>query len=263
MSRTLFSRSLAALAALSLAAPAFAEESFDGSRANGPSDVRYLDANSDRVILFSTAETHPAGTFYFSDYEIILLQLGYAITDNFQISLTGVPPLVTRQPYFFDVTAKVNVLRTDGFRAALQVAGDVLASPDSNPSSIFGLRAGAIGQVCFSPTCLSSLTLNAGTLLNNQSNQVLPIYMAAGLTLHVSDLVKLMVEPTYAIAVGNGHVDGPSGFILSYGIRLSGRQFGFDLAFVKPVGGDSSGIIMGVPVLSFTYRTDPGPKRSL
>ena len=211
MTTPTLTRSLAALAALALATPALAQD----VSAVPALDVRYADSNSDRVILFSTAETHPAGTFYFSDYEIIFLQVGYAFTDSLQVSLTGVPPMFTDQPYFFDVTAKLNVLRTDRFRAALQFAGDAVFSPKSDPSSVFGLRAGAIGQICFEPACLSSLTLNAGTLLNNKANEVVPIYMAAGLMIHVTDLVKLMVEPMYAVAAGKGRVDGPSGFILN------------------------------------------------
>jgi hypothetical protein len=259
MTTSMLSRSLAALAALALASPAFAQEF---SAAPTTLDVRYADANSDRVILYSTAETHPAGTFYFSDYEIVLLQIGYAFTDNLQVSLTGLPPMFTDQPYFFDVTAKLNVLRTDYFRAALQFAGDAVFSPQSNPSSIFGVRAGGIGQFCFNAACLSSLTLNAGTLLNNKSNEVVPVYLAAGLSIHVTDLIKLMVEPSYAVAVGNGKVDGPSGFILNYGIRLSGKQFGFDLAFVRPIGSDTGGLVMGVPVITFTYRTESSPQRT-
>ena len=238
------------LAALMLAA----------SSARAEEDLRYADANTDRVILYSTAETHPAGTFYFSDYEIILLQVGYAPTDNFQISLTGVPPLVTDQPYFFDITGKLNVLRTPRFRAALQFAGDVLVIPNSGPNvgSLFGVRAGAIGQVCFDSGCLSSLTFNAGTLLNDKSNEVVPIYLAAGLIAHLNDTVKLLVEPNYAVAVGNGSIDGPKGFLLNYGLRISGRQFGFDLAFVRPFGDGSSSFVLGFPLISFTYRTDTG-----
>jgi hypothetical protein len=239
-------RPAAALAALTLAAPAFAESL---------SDLRRVDANTDRVILYSTAETQPAGTYYFSNYEIILLQVGYAVTDKLQVSLTGIPPLFTDQPYFFDVTAKYNLQRGDVFRSAVQVAFDTVVSPKSDPSSLFGVRAGLIGQFCLVADCLTSVTLNAGTLLNNRSNAVVPVYLAGGLLVHVTDVFKLMVEPNYAVAIGNGKVDGPSGFLLNYGLRLSGKQFGFDLAFIRPIGSDSNTLIMGVPMISFTYRT--------
>jgi hypothetical protein len=241
---------LAALVAPLLASPAFAE----GGLSSSSTDVRYSDANSDRVIISSTAETHPAGTFYFSDYEIVLLQVGYAVTDSLQISFTGVPPLVADQPYFFDLTAKLNVYRGARFRAALQLAGDVITSPNSDPSTIFGARVGAIGQFCFDASCLSSFSVNAGTLLNNKTNTEVPVYLSGGLIIHLTDLVKLMAEPTYAVAVGDGKVDGPSGFILNYGLRLSGKQFGFDLAFVRPIGSGTGFLVMGVPLLSFTYR---------
>jgi hypothetical protein len=239
-------RPAAAFAALALAAPAFAES---------PSDLRHVDANTDRVILYSTAETQPAGTFYFSDYEIILMQIGYAVTDQLQVSLTAIPPLFTDQPYFFDVTAKFNLQRGDVFRSAVQVAFDTVVSPKSNPRSIFGVRAGLIGQFCLVADCLTSFTLNAGTLLTDQPNALVPVYFAGGLLVHVTNVFKLMVEPNYTLAIGNGRVDGPSGFLLNYGLRLSGNQFGFDLAFIKPLGGDSAGLVMGVPMVSFTYRT--------
>jgi len=235
------------VAALAAAWPAAAQQQ----------DVRDVDAGADRAILYSTAETHPKGTFYFSDYEIVFLQIGYAVTDSLQISLTGVPPLVKDQPYFFDLTAKVNLLRSDFFRAAFMVAGDAVVLPkDSKPSSIFGLRLGAIGQICFEATCRTSLVLNVGTLLNDKSNEVVPLYMAASAIVRLTDLVKIMVEPNYAVAVGGGKVEGPTGFLLNYGVRLSGRQFAFDLGFIKPFGADSDEFILGFPLLTFTYRTN-------
>ena len=71
------------------------------------------------MILGSTAETHPKGTFFFSDYELLLLQAGYAITDEFQLQLTGIPPIVKDQPYYCDIGAKLNIVRNESFRAAI------------------------------------------------------------------------------------------------------------------------------------------------
>jgi hypothetical protein len=184
------------------------------------------------------------------------MQVGYAVTDHLQVSFTGIPPLFTDQPYFFDVTAKFNLHRGDVFRSAVQVAFDTVVSPTSNPRSVFGVRAGLIGQFCLIADCLTSFTLNAGTLLTDQPNAVVPVYFAGGLLVHITDVFKLMVEPNYTAAVGNGKVDGPTGLLLNYGMRLSSKQFGFDLAFIKPLGSrDSGGFVMGIPVVSFTYRT--------
>src|SRR5207249_1867311 len=104
------------------APPPYVPEKRPGESAN---DIRFTDAHADRVVLGSTAETHPQGTFFFSDYEVILLQFGYAVTDSLQLSVAGLPPLAKEQPYFFDFGLKLNVARTDVFRAALLGAFDV------------------------------------------------------------------------------------------------------------------------------------------
>jgi hypothetical protein len=222
-------------------------------------EPRFQDANSDHVVLFSTAETHPKGTFYFSDYELIFLQAGYAVTDSVQLSFTGVPPLVNDQPYFFDFAVKGNFLRTDAVRHALIGAGTAVVVPTADPSSVFGARLNAVSQFCVEALCQSSLSLNVGTFINSASNQIVPITLGAGLVVHASELVKILVEPAYALALGEGVDDQPDGFLLNYGLRLSGERFGFDLAFIRPFGAGSP-FILGVPWVAFTYRTS-GDKR--
>lgn len=222
-------------------------------------EPRFQDANADHIVLFSTAETHPKGTFYFSDYELILLQAGYAITDSVQVSLTGVPPLVKSQPYFFDLAIKGNFLRTEVVRLALVGAGTAVVLPDTDPSSVFGARLNGISQFCFEGLCKNSFSFNVGTFINSESNTVVPITLAGGLVVQPSSLVKLLLEPAYALVIGEGVEDQPEGFLLNYGIRLSGEHFGFDLAFIRPFGADSP-LILGVPWVAFTYRTS-GDKR--
>lgn len=221
-----------------------------------PGEPRFDDANSDRVILFSTAETHPKGTFFFSDYEIFLLQFGYAITDEIQIALSGVPPIIEDQPYFFDLSLKGTVLRSDWVRLGIIGAGTAILLPDANPDSLFGVRANGVAQLCFERLCRSSFSFNAGTFLNSESNAIVPITLAGGVVLRASNLVKFLLEPAYSLAIGDGVEDQPEGFLLNYGIRLSGTHFGFDLAFLRPIGtGEDGGFILGVPWLALTYRT--------
>lgn len=217
-------------------------------------EPRFQDANSDHVVLFSTAETHPKGTFYFTDYELIFLQAGYAITDSVQVSFTGVPPLVKDQPYFFDLAVKGNFLRTEVLRLALVGAGTVVVVPDANPNTVLGARLNGVSQFCFEGLCNNSFSLNVGTFLNSESNKIVPITLAGGLVVQASSLVKLLLEPAYAIAIGEGVESQPEGFLLNYGIRLSGEHFGFDLAFIRPFGADIP-LILGVPWVAFTYRT--------
>jgi hypothetical protein len=113
-------------------------------------DLRFRDANADRVILGSTAETHPKGTFFISDYEILLLQVGYAITDHLQLSVTGIPPIIQNQPYYFDFGAKLNLVRGPSFRAALNGGFEIVTTGGSGSGGpYYGGRLGAIGQICF------------------------------------------------------------------------------------------------------------------
>jgi hypothetical protein len=234
-----------------LACGAATAQDAPGQRAGEP---RLEDANADRVVLFSTAETHPKGTFFFSDYELILLQFGYAFTDNIQLSLTGVPPLVTNQPYFFDLALKANLLRSDVVRLAIVGAGTLVTIPDTDPSTFFGARLNGIAQFCFEAACRSSFSFNLGTFINSESTTVVPITFGGGFVVHASDLVKLLLEPAYALGVGSGVENQPAGFLLSYGVRLSANHFGFDLAFIRPFGVDSP-FILGVPWVAFTYRS--------
>ncbi len=214
-----------------------------------------MDANADRVILMSTAETHPAGTFFFTDYELVLLQFGYAITDQFQIALTGLPPLVEDQPYFFDLTAKLNLTRGPVFRAAAMGAFELVFDDDGD--ALYGFRAGGVGQFCFVATCQSSVSINLFTFFNDDIDDYFPVIASAGLSAHLSDLFSILVEPIYAFVIGDRTV-GLDGFILNYGIRLSGDVWGLDITLIRPIGEDfnDSELILGVPWLSFTYRTD-------
>jgi hypothetical protein len=246
--------------------PSTSEEETPRERAVSPGgsfdDVRYRDANADRVILGSTAETHPAGTFFFTDYEIALLQIGYALTDVIQISAAAVPPFVKDQPYLVDFGIKVNVARTAAFRAAITGAFDVVTDGNSADQAFLGGRFGAVGQFCFDDHCRSSLSANIEMVVGSDTDQTLPLYGSLGLIVNVSPLVSLLAEPVLAgaVATGDNTSDGGGVFAFDYGVRLSGPKFGVDLTFVEPValtsGTFDNPFILGYPFAAFTYRTD-------
>jgi hypothetical protein len=225
-------------------------------------DVRVVVAHVDRVVFGSTAETHPQGTFFFTDYEILLLQFGYAVTDELQLSIAGLPPIVKDQPYFFDFGLKLNVVRGDVFRAALKGALDVVTTggSGSNTGPYWGGRIGGVGQLCFELTCRSSLSLDGGALITSGAKDVLPIYGALGAIVKVSSLVSLLPALLGALGTGSGNVDSGAFFFLDYGVRLSGKNFGVDLTVIKPLamttGTFNDPFILGYPYVVFTYRTD-------
>ncbi|MCB9652645.1 MAG: hypothetical protein H6729_00745 [Deltaproteobacteria bacterium] len=240
---------------VALCAPARVHAQTEVETTDSDEDIRTTDANSDRVILFSTASTHPEGTFFFTDYEVILLQFGYAITDRLQVSLTGVPPMIKDQSYFFDLSAKYNVYRGPVFRAA--AIGALTVITEDSGEAFFGGRLGGVGQFCFSVACRASISLNVIANIVADLDTVLPIALGAGLSYRLSDLFAIQLEPAYFVAVGTQklEVDAPDGMLLSYGVRLSGREWGLDLSMLRPIAEDvADELILGVPWISFTYR---------
>jgi hypothetical protein len=220
-----------------------------------PENERRDDAHVDRVMLGSTAETHPEGTFFVSDYDIAAAQLGYSFTDRAQISVSFAPSLFSHQSYFADVALKANVHRGEVLHAAILLAFDAIAFPGRAEENLTGVRPGGVAQLCFEAACRSSLSLGGSMLLSNRINEVVPVMFSAGLIVHLSPLVKLLAEPSWAAALGHGVVDGPRGFLLGYGVRLSRRDWGVDLGFVKPFDANDEGpVAPGYPFLAATWR---------
>ena len=174
-------------------------------------EARFTDAHADHVILMPTAETHPAGTLYFSDDEIEVLQLGFAPTNRLQVTVTGLAPLLRHQVGVFDVAGKLNVLRTDVVRVA--VYGGVTAyadHPDEGTFRAFG-RVGAVAQACFTRLCRSSVSLNASALLGrvDDMQQGTPMYLAAGGTFGLSRVFSILLEPGIGLVPGGAPSDTP------------------------------------------------------
>src|SRR5206468_6498876 len=76
-----------------------------------------VDPQGDRVVLLPTATTHPQGTFFFSNYELIVFQGGYAFTDSTQLSVTAIP-IPSESVTALDFSLKSSVYRGGLVRAA-------------------------------------------------------------------------------------------------------------------------------------------------
>jgi hypothetical protein len=221
-----------------------------------PDAPRADDAHVDRVMLASTAETHPEGTFFLSDYDLAAAQIGYAFTDRAQLAVSFAPSIFVRQPYFADVTLKANVHRGETLHAALLVGFDALAFPGRPEQNLLGARAGGVAQICFELACRSSVSLGGNVLFSNRTSEVVPFLFSAGLVVYLSPLVKLLAEPSWSAVLGHGALDGPRGFLFGYGVRLSQHDWGVDLGFVKPFDPNDEGpIAPGYPFVAATWRS--------
>src|SRR5262249_4019193 len=144
------------------------------------------------------------------------------------------------------------------FRLAAVGAADAIIIPDKT-DHVYAGRAGAVGQFCFELLCRSSLSVNGGAIFGSDTKN-LPLYFSRGVTLRASSLVSLLVEPAL-VTSGERSSSRSSLGVFSYGLRLSGKQWGVDITFVRPLQDDTT-LVMGVPWLSFTYRTDSAVDRA-
>jgi hypothetical protein len=212
---------------------------------------RYRDAHQDRLVLSPTAETNPKGSFYVTGYEIVVLQVGYAVTDNTQISLTMTPPLGEAGAIPGDLSLKTVLLREPHVTvAAIASASGVVGFEEV--SGFLG-RAGGVVTFCANAReCRLSVSMSSNLSLIGPASL---LFSGAGLSFRAGRYVSLIAEVDTLIPLGElaGEANGLLG---AAGVRLSGRGWGVDLALLKAgkAHAEPSNII---PFLAATYRYVP------
>jgi hypothetical protein len=189
-----------------------------------------------------------------TSYEIFLLQLGYAPSDDTQISVTGLPPLGDNPVIPLDVTVKTVLLRQPGISvAALGSATGILGFEEI--SGFLG-RAGAAVTLCDPPDqCQRTLSLSSNIVLIGPASLV---FSGAGATIRVSDMASVLFEVNSIVPLGEPA--GPFHAVFGgAGVRLSKRSWGVDLGLLR--GGSAGGSLTPfIPFLSATYRYVPSAR---
>ncbi|MGC4064449.1 MAG: hypothetical protein QM784_07360 [Polyangiaceae bacterium] len=216
-------------------------------------DIREVDANVDRLVLMPTAETHPKGRLYFSAYEVVFWQLGYAFTDHVQATITSWPYVVRDQVFFVDGTVKANFLRTDLLRLAVLGGATYAAEDDGDDATT--IRGGVLGQLCVTAGCWTSISGGIIGWKEVGGSEDSLWTGGIGLTSKLSKNIGILLEVDSATGRDNGDPDLADFALLNYGLRFSGRTMGVDIAMVKPM--PTHEFVLGLPWISFTYRTDP------
>jgi len=203
-----------------------------------------VDPQGDRVILLPTATTHPEGTFYFSNYELIVFQAGYAFTDSTQMSITAIP-IASESVTALDISLKSSVYRGGLVRAA--AIGSASGVVGKEVGVAFLGRAGAVAQVCLAQRCESSLSLSANAVLIG----TLLMVNGAGAIVRVSPHVSLLAELATMLPIGTqgGQFNGA---LMSGGVRLHYTHWGFDFTAMHVL--DSSEDVSTVPFVAITWR---------
>jgi hypothetical protein len=258
------SQSLAALASpaaeTGVAAPAAAPAA--------PADAAGVaeDPNIDKTLLLPTAETQPAGTFSFNDYELLLLGGTYGVTDDFQITATTLAPIVEDMPVYLSGSAKWRVLKTPRFRLALQGSlayvsfDDLIGDGEEGGSddSVVTATGGVIGSLCLDAGChsLATVSVTAVKPLSEDTDGIAFIYDAS-VSARLNPHTKLLAEVTSAGGSdGNGGFESADSGLFSYGVRFHSKNVATDIAFIRSFGddGDDDDFILGIPFVNVTYR---------
>lgn len=243
-----------ALLAIAASSPALADE-----RAPRLAPAREHSAHGDRVILVPTAQTHPEGTLFLSDYEIVVPSVGYAWTDRVQTALTGTTDF--SQFVFVDLSTKASLVQSRFLHVAATASLAYAGGEDEQLP--FG-RATLIAQLCADAGCRSSLSLAASLFAHDAPDTILPLGLGAGFVARLSSSVDVLLE--YSMLLNAGPelelIDLPL-YLVGYGARFNfGDQWALDVTLLRPMQEDDNLRVgdvelfqfLGVPFLALTFR---------
>ncbi|HLL25300.1 MAG TPA: hypothetical protein VK427_24360 [Kofleriaceae bacterium] len=210
------------------------------------------DASSGRNWLTPTALTPPAGTWWISSHDLVVASMGYAATDRVTMSATVLLPLDTG--FVGAASIKAQLVRVGHVRAAVQLLALHVSDGDSD------LRTSAAGgtaiTLCLDTGCHSHATgyIGAGYGVDTDvdDNRRAGV-AAAGLTLRITPIVKVVLEADIAVKFG----DTDDFLLASYGVRFTAGAGALDLGLAKPICSSCSvdDFPLGFPLVSFTYRS--------
>jgi len=203
------------------------------------------------VLITPTAETNPKGSFYATSYEIVLLQLGYSVSDNTQISVTATPPLGEQAVVPADISVKTLVLRE------AQVSVAVIASASGivgfeEFSGFLGRAGGAVTLCADAVNCSVSFSIGSSLALAGPASIW---FNGVGATFRLSKLVSLLAEVDTLLPLSEP-VGEANGLLVGAGVRLSGRAWGVDLALMA-AGKAREKPSSVLPFIAATYRYLP------
>ncbi len=208
---------------------------------------RIADAHADRVILMPTAYTHPAGSWYFTSTEIVLLQVGYAVDDNTQVTFSGVPPLADEALFPFDLSAKHVFVRDPHVRfAAMGAVSGLLGLTEGN--FVVG-RLGGVVTLCTTRRCDTSFNMSSNLLLAGPATMSLNSF---GAIFGIRRWAALLFEADMSVPFG-GQLGEANAALLTTAFRFKGPNWSLDLGFIDRIDDDNGAI----PYLSGTYRALP------
>lgn len=216
-----------------------------------PAAPRFRDAHHDRLLFAPTADTHPRGSFYASSYYIVVLQVGYAVTDDTQVTVTATPPLGEEGIVPGDLSVKTVLVRAPHVTlAAIGSASGVLGFEEV--SGFLGRAGGVVTFCADAEACRLAFSMSSNVALAGPASI---LFSGAGVSYRAGRIVSLVAELDTALPLAEpvGEVNGLLGGVA---LRLSGRAWGVDLGLMRAgrARAETSGFF---PFLAATYRYVP------
>ncbi len=196
-------------------------------------DAQFQAADQSLMVI-PTAYTMPKGASTFTDYEIIIVQYAYGLTDRTHLSI-GMPfPISTEVFQYSALGVKQNYLKYGKLQCAASLSWMPKAEGGalSNVVSYGGVKASVHG---FIGITFDYDKVNSGSLL------------ALGGIVDVSKRVALMSEIITYSAILEEEANG----LLTLGVRLKGDRMSWDLGGFRPLSGDTGSLLL-FPLLKLT-----------
>jgi hypothetical protein len=223
-----------------------------------PAGETQQDANIDRTFFLPTAETHPKGSLTFSDYELLLFGLTYAVTDNFQFTGTTLVPLSSEMPFVGQLSAKLRFL-SEGRLKMAGVAGFWFfnAPKGQDAEDLVIGSVGGVASVCLDDACGGLLSVSGTMSQSNQDDTSKILFYGASLVHPLTRRIKVLLEIDTATAFLRGESKDLDGYLFNYGLRFFQGDIAGDVGFLKPMGEgvDSDDLPLGFPFINFSYRS--------
>lgn len=231
---------------------------------------RQDDASVDRNLLVPAAETIPAKTWAFNSYELFFAGFTYGISDNLQVSCTGLLPIFQDQPLIIAATVKSRIAKGKRFIFSLQAGGQLIGYVGED--DIGSLSMGAFCD--YIPDRKGDLVLSLG-LQGFLSRRKIWDYISMSewreryvtefaclpslsINFRAGKRIKLFGE----LLMPRGDEDtiygfAESSFFAAYGIRFFSSKIAVELSFIRPFGDESEisdALLIGIPLLTFSFR---------
>ena len=246
---------LFALPLIMFTAPAFGQS-------GAAYEAKYADASIDRGFIVSHAETLGEGEIALNSYELALAGISYGITDDLQVTLTTLLPIVKNTPIVLAPQVKWAFFRTDNQVLTAKMNFNYATMPGESGGG--GSISGGLSHDFYFDNegrygMFSGFDIGGvfGHLEDDwDTGDGLIMAANLGFSAQVTDYMKVMAEGILPAVYSNGKVEVSEIVNFTYGLRFFGDDLAADIGFIRPLGKDAGDLdlVMGVPYVAFTAR---------